>query len=109
MPRLPSHIIRALRENDRPEPDAERLARLASSIEVAAGPLLAARQRAEPGWWELPAAWAATLIPASLVLAAASLLVLWRMEPPRPRLVGEVAQAAAVDQAVNELVTTPPR
>ena len=101
MPKLPRHIIRALREGDRPEPDAGRLERLATSIEGAAAPLLAARRQPEPGWWEMPAAWAGALIPASLVLAMASLLVLWRMQPPRPRDLGEVAQA------VNEL-TTPP-
>jgi hypothetical protein len=102
MPKLPPHVIRALREGDRPEASAERLARLASSIEGAAAPLLAARRQPEAGWWEMPAAWAGALIPASLVLAMASLLVLWRMQPPRPRVVGEVAQA------VNEL-TAPPR
>ena len=105
MPRLPSHIVRALRENQ-PEPDAERLARLATSIDVAAAPHLLARQRTESGWWDLPAAWAATLIPASLVLAAASILVLWRVHPPHaPQRVAE----ASVDQVINEIVTTPPR
>jgi hypothetical protein len=106
MPRLPSHIVRALRETQHPEPDAERLARLASSIDVAAAPFLLARRRVESGWWELPAAWAAALIPASLVLAAASILVLWRVHPPQaPRHVTD----ASVDQVVNEIVTTPPR
>ena len=107
MSKLPPHIIRALREDTPAEPDAQRLARLASSIEGAAAPLLAARRRAEPGWWELPAAWAATLIPVSLVLAMASLLVLWRVEPPRPAA-AQVAQAPT-DQVVNDLVTAPPR
>jgi hypothetical protein len=82
-----------------PAPSAERLA---TSIEGAAAPLLAARRQREADWWEMPAAWAGALIPASLVLAVASLLVLWRMQPPRPNAVGEVAQA------VNEL-TAPPR
>jgi hypothetical protein len=72
---------------------------------MAAAPLLAARRRVEPAWWELPSAWVATLIPASLVLALASILVLWRVEPPRA---SEVAQAP-VDQAVNDLVTPRPR
>jgi di/tricarboxylate transporter len=54
----------------------------------------------------LPAAWAATLIPVSLVLAATSILILWRVEPPRANRT--VAQAQ-VDEVVNELVTTPPR
>ena len=106
MSKLPPEILRALRSDETAPVDAERLARLASSIEGQAASLLAARQRAEPAWWELPAAWAATLIPASLVLAAASLLVLWRVEPPRADR--SVAQAP-VDQVVNELVTTPPR
>jgi hypothetical protein len=120
MPKLPPHVIRALREAQNisepvpeqsisepvPEQLAERLARLTHSIEGAAAPLLAARSRVEPGWWELPAEWAATLIPASLVLALASILVLWRVQPPRPER--QVAEAP-VDQAVNELVTTPPR
>jgi hypothetical protein len=108
MSKLPPHIIRALRQDIPAEPDAQRLARLASSIEGAAAPLLAARRRAEPGWWELPAAWAATLIPVSLVLAMASLLVLWRVEPPRPAAAQQVAQATA-DQVMNDLVTSPPR
>jgi hypothetical protein len=108
MSKLPPEILRALRNDERGEPDPARLARLASSIEGAAAPLLAARRRTEPpGWWELPASWAATLIPVSLVLAMASLLVLWRVAPPRPseRLVAQ----APVDQALNELVSTPPR
>jgi hypothetical protein len=106
MTRLPPDILRALRSDDGAPADPERLARLAGSIESAAAPLLALRRRAEPAWWELPSAWAATLIPASLVLALASILVLWRVQPPRA--VEEVAQAT-VDQVVNELVTTPPR
>jgi hypothetical protein len=115
MPRLPSHIVRALGENPRPKPDTERLARLAASIESAAAPILSTRRESHrlaslsvtgDAWWELPAAWAATLIPASLVLAAASILVLWRVHPPHaPRQLAE----ASVDQVVNEIVTTPPR
>ena len=115
MPRLPSHIVRALRQNRQPEPDAERLARVAASIESAAAPMLDVRGErlrlaslsvTGEAWWELPAAWAATLIPASLVLAAASILVLWRVHPPHPPQ--RVAEAS-IDQVVNEIVTTPPR
>src|SRR5690349_5320966 len=106
MSKLPPEILRALRSDEAAPLDPERLARLATSIEGAAAPLLAARRRAEPSWWELPAAWAATLIPVSLVIAAASILVLWRVQPPRAQR--EVAQAP-VDQVVNELVRTPPR
>jgi hypothetical protein len=101
MPKLPAELLNALRADRVGEPDASQLARLAASIDAAAAPLLAARRRAEPAWWELPSAWAATLIPASLVLALASLLVLWRVEPPRATL--EVAQAP-VDQVMNDLV-----
>lgn len=106
MPKLPSEILRALRSDDGAPIDPARLSRLASSIEGAATPLLAARRRIEPAWWELPSAWAATLIPASLVIAVASILVLWRVQPPRAQR--ELAQAP-VDQVVNALVTTPPR
>ena len=106
MSKLPPEIRRALHVDDDPAPHAERLARIASSIEGAAAPLLAARRRMEPGWWELPAAWAATLIPVSLLLAAASILVLWRVQPPRAER--ELAQAQ-VEQVVNDLVTVPPR
>jgi hypothetical protein len=89
-------------------PDPQRIASLAESIDVAAAPLLAARRRTTPSWWELPAAWANTLIPVSLVLAMASLLVLWRVAPPRPAAAQEIAQAS-VDQALNELIAAPPR
>lgn len=106
MPKLPPEIVDVLR-GSAAEPDPERLARLASSIEGAAAPLLAARRRAEPAWWELPAAWARTLIPVSLVLAMASLIVLWRVAPPHPA--DRTVAQAPVDQALNELVTTPPR
>jgi hypothetical protein len=105
MAKLPPEILRALRAEQTPL-DQARLDRMANSIEGAAAPLLADRRSHEPDWWELPARWAATLIPASLVLAAASLIVLWRVQPPRPER--EIAQAP-VDQVVNELVTTPPR
>ena len=105
MTKLPPEVLRALRLD---QPDAirpEHFERLAASIEAAAAPLLAERRRAEQAWWDLPARWASALIPISLALAAASILVLWRVEPLPER---QVAQAA-VDQAVNELVTTPPR
>jgi hypothetical protein len=108
MPKLPPSVIRALRADEPGAPDPERVTRLAESIDLAALPLLAARRRTPPSWWELPAAWAATLIPASLVLAMASLFVLWRIAPPRPDPAQEIAQAS-VDQVVNELVTAPPR
>ena len=107
MGKLPPEILAALRASGRVrDPDAGQLNRLASSIDAAAAPLLAARRRVEPAWWELPSAWAKTLIPASLVLALASLLVLWRVEPPRATR--EVAQAP-VDQVMNDLVTPRPR
>jgi hypothetical protein len=105
MSKLPPEILQALRVGETPA-DQTRLDRLAMSIDSAAAPLLAERRRREPDWWELPAKWAATLIPASLILAAASLIVLWRVEPPRPER--EIAQAP-VDQVVNDLVATPPR
>ena len=108
MAKLPPKVIRALRADEMRAPDPQAVARLAESIEVAALPLLAARRRVSPSWWEIPAAWAATLIPASLVLAMASLFVLWRVAPPRPQVTQEVAQAS-VDQVVNDLVTVPPR
>src|SRR5690349_16752723 len=101
MNELPPDVLAALRASRRVgEPDASRLAQLAASIDAAAGPLLAARRRVEPAWWELPSAWAKTLIPASIVLALASILVLWRVEPPRAQR--EVAQAP-VDQVMNDL------
>ena len=106
MPKLPPELLRALRSDETTLPDQARLDRLAAAIDAAAAPLLALRARKEQDWWELPAKWAATLIPASLILAAASILVLWRVAPPRPER--EIAQAP-VDQAVNELVKTPPR
>ena len=107
MGKLPPEILAALRVSRQiGEPDAGRLNRLASSIDAAAAPLLAARRRAEPEWWELPSSWAKTLIPASLVLALASLLILWRVEPPRATR--EVAQAP-VDQVMNDLVAPRPR
>ena len=104
MPRLSPELIRALRalEPRRRPADVDKLA---ASIDAAAAPALAARRQAGPGWWELPAAWAATLIPISLVLAAASIVVLWRVEPPRPDVI--VAQAT-VDETVNELVPSSP-
>jgi hypothetical protein len=105
MPKLPDEILRALRADERAA-DPSRLVRLAASIEGEAAPLLALRRRVEPTWWEVPADWAAMLIPASLVIAAASILVLWRVQPPRAQR--ELAQAP-VDQVVNALVTTPPR
>jgi hypothetical protein len=106
MPKLPAEVLRALRDAEANAATQARLDRVAASIVAAAAPLLAERRRAKPAWWDLPAAWAATLIPISLVLSAASILVLWRVQPPRPDR--EIAQAS-VDQAINALVTTPPR
>jgi hypothetical protein len=106
MSQLDPRLLRALRADAVSPPDPARLDRLAASIDAAAAPLLAERRRRQPEWWELPAAWAATLIPASLLLAAASIFVLWRVEPPRATR--EIAQAP-VDQVINELIATPPR
>ena len=106
MPRLPAELLRALRDADVAAAAPEHLERLAASINAAAAPLLNERRRARPAWWELPAAWATTLIPISFVLAVASILVLWRVQPPRPAR--EIAQAP-VDQAINALVTAPQR
>jgi hypothetical protein len=120
MAKLPPEILKALRGRGAPA-DPDRLSRLASRIDDAAAPMLADRRngRATAGWWDLPATWAATLIPASLAIAAASLLVLWRVTLPKPvmemsevtvlRAAAPISNPAAVDEAVNALITPQPR
>ena len=113
------------------EPYAGSLETLAARIDVAAAPLLAARRGGSAtrpfAWWDYAAEWARTLIPASVVVAAASVGFLWLLriaqaEPVsrpsaiiaavRPCAAGAndskagCTPAAAVDRAVEELVSS---
>jgi hypothetical protein len=103
------------------------LDRLAARIDAAVAPMLAARRDGASrtfAWWSYAADWARALIPASVVIAAASIGFLWLLrtseaaEPPPSAIAAAVSPcrldrdctpASAVDKAVEELIsaTTP--
>src|ERR1043165_448688 len=89
---------------------------LARRIDVAAAPLLAARVGREPlAWWDYAAHWGSALIPASVLLAAASVAFLIVIQPPSKPSTRQVVAASrtasrsAVDRAVDDLVSPPTR
>jgi hypothetical protein len=103
---------------------------LAARIDAAAAPLLSARRDGSTrpmAWWDYAAGWSRALIPASVIVAAASVGFLWLLrtaeaEPARqtsaivaavrPCLAdrqtvsGECASTEVVNRAVEELVST---
>src|SRR5438046_2488816 len=69
------------------DPYQGSLGDLARRIDAAAVPVLAARRPGEQRpvlWWDFAAAWARTLVPVGLTIAAASVTVLWLMRPVVP-------------------------
>src|ERR1041385_2052993 len=89
---------------------------LARRIDVAAAPLLAARIGREPlAWWDYAAQWSSALIPASVLLAAASVGFLLVIQPPAKASSRPVVAAtrpvtrSAVDRAVDDLFGEPAR
>ena len=89
---------------------------LARRIDAASVPLLAARIGREPlAWWDYAAQWGSALIPASVLLAAASVAFLIVIQPPSKPSTRQVVAASrtasrsAVDRAVDDLVSTPTR
>src|ERR1041385_6073078 len=89
---------------------------LAPGIDAAGAPFLAARVGREPlTWWDYAAHWGSALIPASVLLAAASVAFLIVIQPPSKPSTRQVVAASrtasrsAVDRAVDDLVSTPTR
>ncbi|HEY6218864.1 MAG TPA: hypothetical protein VIV65_02335 [Gemmatimonadaceae bacterium] len=89
---------------------------LARRIDAASVPLLAARIGREPlAWWDYAAQWSSALIPASVLLAAASVAFLIVIQPPAKAASRPVVAAtrpvtrSAVDRAVDDLFGEPAR
>jgi hypothetical protein len=103
MKKLDPSLERALRAASPSDVDEARLSALASRIQRAAEPLLLERRIVAPAWWNFPASWSRMLIPAGLVIAAASLLLLLRTTP-RPRDVSTVAMGRPTGTFGDEMV-----
>ena len=106
------------------EPYQGSLDDLATRIDSAAAPALAARRQGGQRpvvWWDFAAEWARTLVPVGLTVAAASVTLLWLMRPVAPvaaqsaplrssSIVAAVGRGVPapelVDRAVEELVST---
>jgi hypothetical protein len=106
------------------EPYAGSLDGLAARIDAAAASVLDARRKGVSrtvAWWDYAAQWARALIPASLVVGAASIGFLWLFKTTEAaessassaigaavspcRLERGCTPAAAVDKALDELVS----
>jgi hypothetical protein len=114
MSKLDPSLERALRAASRTDVDRTRLAYLAARIERAAEPLLQERRVGAPSWWSFPASWSRMLIPAGIVVATASLLLLLRTQP-QPREISTVSMARPAatfgDETVEQVlrdVESPP-
>jgi hypothetical protein len=127
-PRVDRVIANALRVAGSEKSYGHSLEDLAARIDGAAAPLLAARRNESMrpfAWWDYAADWARALIPASVIVAAASVGFLWMLRSAearplpsmspiaaavRPCHDGEqttaaCAPAAVVNQAIEELVS----
>jgi hypothetical protein len=103
MSKLDPSLERALRIASAQDIDRTRLASLAARIQRAAEPLLHERRVGAPSWWSFPASWSRMLIPAGIVVATASLLLLLRTQP-RPREISTVAIARSAGTFGDETV-----
>jgi hypothetical protein len=127
-PRVDRVIASGLRAAAGENSYAGSLDDLAARIDAAAAPLLAARRNGSMrpfAWWDYAADWGRALIPASMIVAAASVGFLWMLrsaeaEPVRSmspivatvrpchdgdQATRDCAPAAVVNQAVEELVS----